>query len=195
MNSQLEELECAKAAYLWLLLVTFSYLSLPLLTFPYLSLPFLMIFCICARTNWLTDWLTDLRKLRLIGLLSQPKMAWNRGYSIHNDRSCIFTLKSDSLDIFKGSLDKEIVKWAQVDFFQKKHFVSFFRIIFRGANSPLGSGTQLTSLLRLMLRTPLPHTQHKIWPMRSWNGQVDNISSADSLSFFLLWLPKIVCNV
>ena len=41
--NQLEKLEAAKAAYLWLPLVTFPYLTLPFLTFPYLSLPFLTL--------------------------------------------------------------------------------------------------------------------------------------------------------
>ena len=51
-------------------LLTFPYLSLTFLTCPYLSLLFLTIFCIC----WLTDWLTNERTLRLMGLLSQPKI-------------------------------------------------------------------------------------------------------------------------
>ena len=36
---QLEKLECAKAVYHWLPLVTFGYLWLPLVTFTYISLP------------------------------------------------------------------------------------------------------------------------------------------------------------
>ena len=39
--NQLEKLEAAKAAYLWLPSDTFGYLSLPFLTCPYLSLPVL----------------------------------------------------------------------------------------------------------------------------------------------------------
>ena len=37
---QLEKLECAKAVYHWLPLVTFGYLWLPLLTFLYQAVPF-----------------------------------------------------------------------------------------------------------------------------------------------------------
>ena len=38
--NQLEKLEAAKSAYLWLLLIIFGYLSSPFVTFHYLSLPF-----------------------------------------------------------------------------------------------------------------------------------------------------------
>ena len=46
LKYQLQKLECAKAAYLWLPFLSFGYLSfpslsLPFLTFPYLSLSFL----------------------------------------------------------------------------------------------------------------------------------------------------------
>ena len=36
--NQLEKLEAAKTAYLWLPFLTFSYLSLPILTVPYCAL-------------------------------------------------------------------------------------------------------------------------------------------------------------
>ena len=39
-DNQLEKLEAARSAYLFLPFLTFPYLSLPFLTFPYLSLPF-----------------------------------------------------------------------------------------------------------------------------------------------------------
>ena len=42
-NIQLEKLEAAKAAYLWLPFLTFGYLFLPLVNFPYLSLTFLYL--------------------------------------------------------------------------------------------------------------------------------------------------------
>ena len=39
-NKQLEKLEAARSAYLWLPLVTFGYIWLPLVTFGYLSWPY-----------------------------------------------------------------------------------------------------------------------------------------------------------
>ena len=41
--NQLEKLEAARSAYLWLPLVTFGYLWLTLVTFGYLWLPFLAL--------------------------------------------------------------------------------------------------------------------------------------------------------
>ena len=78
--NQLEKLEAARSAYLWLPFLTFPYLSLPILPFPYLSLPFLtypylsfpfLTFPVLMSKQQQT--IKNERKLRLIGLLSQPK--------------------------------------------------------------------------------------------------------------------------
>ena len=45
--NQLEKLEAARSAYLWLLLLAFAYLCLPLLTFAYLCLPLLSSAYLC----------------------------------------------------------------------------------------------------------------------------------------------------
>ena len=73
--NQLEKLEAAKAAsfgYFWLPLVAFGCLSLPLVTFPYIWLPFLTFHYLYLALLGLILHLWT--KLRIIGLLSQPKL-------------------------------------------------------------------------------------------------------------------------